>query len=154
VVHTGHAEQEEGKERARGASRLEGWKDVGWYYTRHPDQDGLRFLRAFGRDVDEPNFAITYDPVTRLLARDETTTGMTRGQIVAHKKAKRVHEVVAQNPGIKKEDLRSRLGRGGNTEKNEAIALAVDMGLIRTEPGKQRALHHYAVAPQKLALDL
>ena len=41
VVHTGHAEQEEGRERARGASRLEGWKDVGWYYTKHPDHASL-----------------------------------------------------------------------------------------------------------------
>lgn len=152
IVHTGHAEQEEGRERARGASRLEGWKDVGWYYTKHPDHGSLRFLRAFGRDVDQANFAITYDPVTRLLARDESTAGMSRAEVVTHAKAKRVREVVAQHPGIKKEELRSKLGRGGNTEKNHWIATAVDLHLIRTEPGKQRAVHHYPVEREVLRL--
>lgn len=149
IVHTGHAEQEEGRERARGASRLEGWKDVGWYYTKIATSDDLRFLRAFGRDVDVANFAVRMDPATRLLSRDEATTGMSRDQVVAHKKAKRVAQLVAQEPGITKTALRQKLGRGGNTEKDEWIEAAVHMGLVRTEAGKQRALLHYPTEQKK-----
>jgi hypothetical protein len=103
--------------------------------------------------VDQSNFAVTFDPLTRLLSRDESTTGMTRTQIVTHSKAKHVWEVVAQNPGIKKEELRTKLGRGGNTEKNAWIASAITSRLVRTEPGKQRAVHHYPVDRPTLRIE-
>lgn len=153
VVHSGHAEQEEGRERARGASRLEGWKDVGWYYAKHPDNDGLRFLRAFGRDVSVSNFAVRMDPRTRGLSRDSTSEGMTRDQVVADSKARKVAEIVARHPGINATALRRQLGKGTNEAKDDWIELAEDMGLIRREvggPGKPTL--HFPVEPEKFRL--
>lgn len=153
IAHGGHVEQEEGREHARGASKLEGWKDVGWYYTKHSDQGDLRFLRAFGRDVDVPNFAVQMNLSTRVLSRDESSIGLTRNEIVAQKKAKLIAGIVARHPGLQQDpalgitkgELRMKLGKGGNNEKDVWIALAERQRLIRTEPGKQRAIHHYPV---------
>ena len=49
-THTGRAEQEAGQERARGATRLDDWADVRWLLTK--DEQGDRFFRATGRDVE------------------------------------------------------------------------------------------------------
>lgn len=145
IAHTGHGEAEEGRERARGASRLEGWKDTGWYYTKHPETDDMRFLRAFGRDVDQANVAVRFHSATRRLAVDENASGQTRAELVARSKSDHVAQLVAQQPGIKKGDLRAKLGRGANPDKDRWIALAVERGLVRTEEGKQRAIHHLPV---------
>jgi hypothetical protein len=49
TVHTGRAEQEVGKERARGATALDDWVDSRWVYTK--DNSGARFLMVEGRNV-------------------------------------------------------------------------------------------------------
>jgi len=64
VHHAGH----EGN-RPRGASAFGDWPDAVWYYSQ--DDEGLRFLRAEGRDVDMPSRLISYDPDTRRLSIGE-----------------------------------------------------------------------------------
>lgn len=153
VSHTGHADQDEGRERARGASNLEGWKDAGWYYTKHPDNDDLRFLRAFGRDVDVKNFAIKMNRATRALSRDDASANLSRDEAVTRNKAKKVAEIVTRQPGLNATALRSQLGKGTNSVKDGWIEAAEDIGLIRREiGGKGRSTQHYPVEQKKIPI--
>jgi hypothetical protein len=65
IQHMGHK-----NERARGDSRLLDWPDVGWTLVRESEDDpaSVRFIRAYGRDVDVPETQLAYNPVTRRLA--------------------------------------------------------------------------------------
>lgn len=76
VTHSGRSIVDEGAEHSRGASRLEDWPDVLWKYTK--DTTGAenipttqRYLTAFGRGVDHPEFALSYDPLTLRLSHIE-----------------------------------------------------------------------------------
>jgi hypothetical protein len=70
VHHMGHA-----GERSRGDSRLRDWPDVEWRLVRQGDDDTApRFLTAFGRDVEQPETQLMFDPTTRRL----TAIGGTR----------------------------------------------------------------------------
>ena len=70
------------EERSRGASRLRDWPEVEWRYLRERDDDGhevdsgLRFLAAYGRDVDVQETRLDFDHVTRRL----TLVGGSRTQ--------------------------------------------------------------------------
>lgn len=64
VHHMGHA-----GERARGDSRLRDWPDVEWRLVRQDEApDSSRYFTAYGRDVDVPESALTFDPMTRHLS--------------------------------------------------------------------------------------
>jgi len=110
-THTGRAEQEQGAERARGAARLDDWADVRWILTV---QEGTRYFRAHGRDVDVPEGALEFDPLMRALswadgAREKSASpGRRRPQgnvfdelIVA----------IGQSPGTSGKGLARLLGR-------------------------------------------
>lgn len=57
VQHMGHA-----NERARGDSRQRDWPDAEWQLVREKDDPASRrFFKAYGRDVDVPESALTYD---------------------------------------------------------------------------------------------
>ena len=64
VHHMGH-----NGERSRGDSRLRDWPDVEWRLVRQDDNPASpRFLTAYGRDVDQPEAQLAYDPQTRRLS--------------------------------------------------------------------------------------
>lgn len=65
VHHMGHQ-----GERSRGDSRLRDWPDVEWRLVREDLEDpaSARYFTAFGRDVDIPETAITYNQATRRLS--------------------------------------------------------------------------------------
>lgn len=70
VTHTGRAEMAIGKERARGATRFDDWADVRWLLTK--DDDGHRYFRATGRDVETDEYRLWFEPLTRgLTASDD-----------------------------------------------------------------------------------
>ena len=62
VAHTGR-NAEQGNNRARGASRFDDWADVRWMLTK--DKDDLRWFSADGRDVDQDEGRLDYDPEHR-----------------------------------------------------------------------------------------
>jgi hypothetical protein len=74
VQHMGHT-----NERARGDSRLRDWPDVEWRLMRQDAEDdrSLRYITAYGRDVDQPEQQLAYDPTTRRL----TVNGGSRQQM-------------------------------------------------------------------------
>jgi hypothetical protein len=51
-------------ERTRGSSALEDWADVVATLARDPDDEEVRYLRAFGRDVEVDEDRLVYEPDT------------------------------------------------------------------------------------------
>jgi len=95
VHHMGHT-----GERTRGASRLRDWPDVEWRLVRAKGEDGEtdpaapRFLSAYGRDVDVPESALQFDPLTRRLS----ISGGSRKEAKATEAVEVVVEYLAVNP--------------------------------------------------------
>ena len=115
-THTGRREADDGDERARGATRLDDWADVRWLLTK--DKGDVRYFRATGRDVDEAESALAYDPATRGL----TLTGGSRGENDRQRVRTAVLTVIREFPGVGTEDLKTRV-RG---VRKERVAGAVD----------------------------
>jgi hypothetical protein len=103
-VHTGRA-QEQGIERARGATRLDDWADVRWLLKKTDDG---RFFSADGRDVLLEE---------QMLRWDDRTRHLTLGGADA-RTAKRANleelwvEAVKKNPGATTGALCQILGKG------------------------------------------
>lgn len=60
-LHTGRGEQEEGQERARGATRIDDWADGRILITRQAEH---RFMRAEGREIDVAESLMVFNPET------------------------------------------------------------------------------------------
>lgn len=102
-VHTGRA-QENGVDRARGATRLDDWADVRWLLKK--TQDG-RFFSADGRDVLQDEQQLTFD---------EGTRSLTLGGADSYTAKRRSNEdlwleIVTANPGKTTSDLSTILGK-------------------------------------------
>lgn len=102
-VHTGRA-QENGVDRARGATRLDDWADVRWLLKK--TNEG-RFFSADGRDVLEEEQQLTFDEATRSL---------TLGGADSYTAKKKGNEdlwleAVMANPGLTTSDLSTILGK-------------------------------------------
>lgn len=138
-AHTGRAEQEIGKERARGASRLDDWADVRWILTK--DDDGNRFLRCSGRDVEEPEQRLRYRHEDRSLIGEAGVdrAGARRGGFMLS-----VVECVRLNPGSGVNDV-VRLVQGRKGEVGGVLKQAVENGLLRVESGPNNSRRHYVV---------
>lgn len=61
ITHTGRAVQEEGKERARGATAIDDWCDARWVMT---NEGGTRFLAVDGRGVGMEAAPLVYNEET------------------------------------------------------------------------------------------
>jgi len=123
AAHTGRA-SETGIERARGASRFDDWADVRWLLTKN--DEGQRFLKAHGRDVDMEQHLLTYDADSRHLTVEKAIkqTDQKIENIM-----KQIVEVVAENPGILTKELKSKVS-GSTDYKEKAYKYCVDSGKI------------------------
>jgi hypothetical protein len=119
-THTGRAEFEEGQERARGATRLDDWADVRWFLTK--DDEGQRFFRATGRDVEYDEKGLEYDEGTRQL---QIVAG-NRRQAREMRVRNAVYASILNTPDINLLDIRkavrATLGKSDNKAVDEAIA--------------------------------
>lgn len=127
-IHTGRA-QENGVDRARGATRLDDWADVRWLLKK--TQDG-RFFSADGRDVMQEEQMLTFD---------EQTRSLTLGGIDSRMAKKRGLEdmwidVVNANPGLSTSQLSDILGKRYD-----------DKGL---KAGRDAALRHHKVKTSEM----
>lgn len=102
-IHTGRA-QENGIDRARGATRLDDWADVRWLLKK--TNEG-RFWSADGRDVLQEEQQVLFDPLTRSLTLSGTDS------YTAKKKSNEDlwFEIVSANPGKTTSDLSTILGK-------------------------------------------
>jgi hypothetical protein len=136
-VHTGRMEQESGKERARGATRLDDWADVRWLLTI--DDEGQRYFRATGRDVDVDEEKLTFSENDRRLL-------MGGGNRSWEKRRKLEDVVVAfvrSHPGATGRAV--ELGvEGKSAEIRSALRGAVIGHRLRVEEGDKNARHHFS----------
>ena len=136
VHHTGHAGQ-----RSRGASRLLDEPDAVWTLTRETDShtgefsnlDPVRYLSAYGRDVEMQPEALKFDQATRLL----TLTGQNKAQV----KEQSIDDLIAgvMKSGIPMSQSAIRdavVANGGNNNKSWARLSALIADKTLTKSGK------------------
>lgn len=136
-THTGRGEQEEGMERARGATRLDDWADVRWFLTK--DDNDNRYFRATGRDVELDEAQLLYDPLTRLL----TYGGGDRRWVRGRELAQRVLTYVAEHPGCGVAQIQNGV-QGNKGQIDAARTDLIRRHKMRVEDGPRNALRHYA----------
>jgi hypothetical protein len=139
IAHMGHADHDDGQERARGASAFMGWPDVMWTLNRSGD---VRLLQAEGRDVHFESSELIHDDKTVSLS----LTGLkaSKSQINAKKGADEVVLIVTNLPGLSTADLKAKITATRNVgEQTSAINEAVASGRIHRREGKGTAKLHY-----------
>lgn len=166
-THTGRAEFAQGAERARGATRLDDWCDVRWLLVK--DDEGNRYFRATGRDVETEETRLEFDPLTRALtlgsgARppkasrsngrgDWGAQGGAQGQSAVVEDI--LLEVCADEPGSTMRQIRAESRRRGvsvgNVRLAEGAKRLAQQGRLRIETtplanGKSVS-RHWAVGP-------
>lgn len=125
VTHTGKAAYENGRERARGASRLEDWMDAGWYLTKDPGT-GRRSFRAIGRDVEIAALDLAYDEASRALSATGKTREEARIEDGARRAARALQEV---GDGVSSGRVIAAI-TGEKNRRQRWLAHAVELGYI------------------------
>jgi hypothetical protein len=138
VHHMGH-----NGERSRGDSRLRDWPDVEWQLVRQDPNDlaSRRYFKAYGRDVDVPENALDFDPVTRHITL--AGTSVSRRDARADAEVARIVALLAAEPGLLSGEIEDRL-KGQVPEKvtRAAIKRAIaGRQVIMKQDG--RARRHY-----------
>lgn len=137
AAHTGRA-SESGIERARGASRFDDWADVRWLLTRN--DEGQRFLKAHGRDVDMEQHVLSYDIHSRHLTLEKA---ITRTDQTIENIMNQIVEIVQLNPGITTGDLKKKLGKSTDY-REKAYKYVVDAGkIVAKQVGNTNTKQHY-----------
>lgn len=144
VHHMGHS-----GERARGDSRLRDWPDVEWRLIRANPEDptSQRYFTAYGRDVDQPERQLGYNPHTRRLA---VTGGSRRGGDAGADLTRLVLAWVAEHPGQSGRAVVTGVAGAHKTPQRAvrtALSAAAESGRILTQQGPNRSLLHFATEP-------
>lgn len=138
VHHMGHT-----SERSRGSSRLRDWPDVEWRLVREDPDDpsSRRFFSAYGRDVEVPETALDYEPLTRHL----TIAGGNRKDAAAIRLIPDVLDILSDQPGLSGRAIESILSEVGVPQKmgREAVRRAIDDGYVHALPGHRGARNHH-----------
>lgn len=135
-THTGRAEQEHGKERARGATRLDDWADVRWLLTVNDAEQ--RFFRATGRDVSLEEELLSYDPLTRSLSFG----GGDRRTVKNRALEQHVLDFINANPGCGVKAIQA--GVVGKKEQIDGARQSlVHRHKARIEHGDRGLMKHY-----------
>lgn len=146
IAHTGRAEMEEGKERARGATVIDDWADSRWILTRDKD---IRFMAVEGRGVGLKTVALDFNHDTKAC-----TFGVgDKHDVRADEQIDVVVEIVAANAGITKEQLVARVKtrlKVGPAAARELINESVEVNRVRVRSvpgssGGRKSHKHYPV---------
>jgi hypothetical protein len=143
VHHMGHS-----NERSRGDSRIEDWPDAKWKLLKEEadDPDSPRYLSAFGRDVDQPERRLAYDPDTRHLSVD----GGSRRAATASRIEDLVLLFIGGNPGCGMNDIRDNVP-GDDGEKRRIVKSLTARGDVRMVKVGQKHTHYLSVdVPQNV----
>ncbi len=147
IAHTGRAEMEEGKERARGATVIDDWCDARWIMTK--GDDNVRFLMVDGRGTKLDTTSLVYDEDT---GRSVLGTA-GKAATVADSAVQAVYHIVMETPGLNKTTLKKKMreagvkGRAASTY-DEYIQDAVDTKFVeeRRAAGSRRAIEYWPVS--------
>jgi len=121
-MHPGRAEQDEGAERARGATVVDDWPDARWVYTR---QDPLRFLKAEGRGVRLEESGIEFDSGSGRLRM----IGGSRAEARESRGSAEVVQILTESPGMPKTELRAELKIATNCSTNGIVDSMIKQAL-------------------------
>jgi len=117
-----------GQERARGATRLEDWMDVGWYLTK--DDKNTRYMRAQGRGVDMEPITLNYSSADHAL----TTSGISRREHDERTSDQKIVDILASIDHVPTtSQLKDMLG-GKTEDQGRKILDAENRGLIKRSP--------------------
>lgn len=136
VHHMGHS-----GERSRGDSRILDWPDALWKLVKDAEDEddaGERrvYFTAYGRDVNQPEARLAFDPATRRLS----IGGGSRKDARAEGALGDVTDYVDAHPQCSQNAIEK--GVGGKAEViRKALRLAIERGLIHREKAGQRYLH-------------
>ncbi|MGI9083745.1 MAG: bifunctional DNA primase/polymerase [Aeromicrobium sp.] len=138
VHHMGHS-----GERSRGDSRILDWPDATWKLVRQDTDDpgSARYFSAFGRDVDQPEGRLEFDPLTRRLR----LIGGTRKESAGEEVIEPLLELLGEKPeGLSGRKVEEALMLDGYTKAavRAALKAARDRGQTTQIPGKQNAIIH------------
>jgi hypothetical protein len=139
VHHMGH-----GSERSRGDSRIRDWPDVEWRLVREDDEPhSARYVSAYGRDVDQPESLLHFNPTTRHLS----IAGGNRKQAAAQAALAAVVKVLEENEPDKLAGSAIETALYGSDHSRKAIRDALQLGVrldtIKVEPGPKNSKLHY-----------
>lgn len=134
LVHTGRAEQAEGRERARGATVIDDWADARWVLTR---QGAVRFLAVEGRSVkDMTARSINFDDETgrMLLGTHDPISAKVDGLTAL------IVSLVTDHPGEYNERalravIRERSAGSSQDRIKRSRDEAIALGAIRVQDG-------------------
>ena len=162
IAHTGRAQQEEGKERARGATAIDDWTDARWVLTK--EKDIRMFAVPEGRGVHMAQSSIHRDETTMKLSFG--LAGMTREQIKSEAGVEAVISTVRElchetgSRLLQKELVKAcqTVGiAGGNRSRIiELLNEAVEVGRVVEEmkaPGASRRAGVYYTVPNESAVE-
>jgi hypothetical protein len=129
---------------SRGDSRLRDWPDTEWRLVRDKsnDEDGAadpaaaRYFAAYGRDVDQPEQLLAYDPTFRRL----TIAGGSRKEAKVDALATAVVEYIGEHPGCSQNKIEVDVD-GRADYIRQAIGKAVERGVVHREK-VGRGWHH------------
>ena len=129
----------EGAERSRGASAWADWPDALWQLTT--DENHLRYLSAFGRDVDVSETKLSFDSATRRLIVTGGSRRVERLRLVLDD----IIELVGGHPGWTGRAIEQRIvaDGGGRNAARDALQYLVERGQVRADAGPNRSHLHY-----------
>ena len=139
VHHMGHS-----NERSRGDSRLLDWPDAIWKLVRDgveqdapdPDSPPARYFSAVGRDVEQPERRLAFDPDTRHLSINGPSRSLARVSDLENA----VQEWVGKNPGCSQNNIEQNV-EGKTGYIRSAVKSLVNDGWIRIEKKGNGHLH-------------
>lgn len=143
--HTGRAEMEAGKERARGATRWDDWPDSRWILTREHTSD-VRFIRFDGRGNNYPERALSYDKELRrvsLLDSGDPFSNVDKKTFETTALAMKVLDHIKLFPGINQNKIQQDLGIDSVRKIQKVIADMERDKLLYRIDGPNRSKLHY-----------
>lgn len=136
VQHMGHT-----GERARGDSRFRDWPDAEWRLVRQDDNPhSVRFISAYGRDVDQPEAQLSYDASTRHL----TITGGSRHDVRVDDLIDEVLAAIGTDELSGRDIEAKKPETATRKDWREALRRAVTAGHVSTRQGPTRSILHSA----------
>jgi hypothetical protein len=121
-------------ERSRGSSALEDWADVVATLARDPDDETVRYLRAFGRDVEVDEDRLVFEADTRTLTlAGAGSRKRSKAERAVEAAMPDVLDYVTDNPGCSGRNIRENVdGTAGVLDR--ARRRLVEQGNVVEEP--------------------
>jgi hypothetical protein len=133
VHHMGHV-----GERSRGDSRLIDWPEVNVKLVRQDDNPSSpRYISAYGRDVDQPESRLEYDPLLRRL----TIVGGSRHDARLDAVLDAVVDVLANAEPLSGRRIKDALedSEYGKNTIDAALKAGINNGRLSAEPGPRNS---------------